>query len=124
MRLGRRELEILHVVWELREATVQDVCDRLARPAAYSTILTMMRTMESKGVLSHRVVGRTFVYSAKVSCEHVRASTLHMIRDSLFGGSAALLVSNMLSQSPMSEEDLAELRLLLHRRLDPENPHA
>ena len=40
-RLGKRELEILQVVWDMGEATVQDVCDRLARPAAYSTVLTL-----------------------------------------------------------------------------------
>ena len=113
LRLGQRELEILHIVWDLGEATVQDVVDRLERPAAYSTVLTMMRTLESKGVLGHTVDGRTFVYRPLMSREHVQSSMLSMVRDVLFRGSAAVLVNSMISQSPMSREELAELRRLL-----------
>jgi predicted transcriptional regulator len=113
LRLGKRELEILHIVWDLGEATVQDVVDRLERPAAYSTVLTMMRTLESKGVLGHRVDGRTFVYRPLMSREHVQSSMLNMVRDVLFRGSTAVLVNSMISQSPMSRADLAELRRLL-----------
>jgi len=114
-RLGKRELEIMQVVWEMGEATVQDVCDRLERAAAYSTVLTMMRTLETKGLLNHRVVGRTFVYRPQVPREEVRAALVHEMREVLFGGSAAMLVSSMLSHSPMSAEELAELRAILNR---------
>lgn len=114
-RLGKRELEILQVVWDMGEATVQDVCDRLERAAAYSTVLTMMRTLETKGLLNHRVFGRTFVYRPQVPCEKVRAALVHEMREVLFGGSAAMLVSTMLSHSPMSAAELTELRDILNR---------
>jgi predicted transcriptional regulator len=113
LRLGKRELEMLNIVWDLSEATVQDVCDRLKRPAAYSTVLTMMRTMEAKGVLGHRTDDRTFVYHARVSREHVQSSMLSSVRDILFGGSAASLVNSMLSNDPMSDDELDELRRVL-----------
>jgi predicted transcriptional regulator len=113
LRLGKRELEMLNIVWDLGEATVQDVCDRLARPAAYSTVLTMMRTMESKGVLAHRTEDRTFVYRACVTRQHVQSSMLSSVRDVLFGGSAASLVNSILSYAPMSAVELAELRRVL-----------
>jgi predicted transcriptional regulator len=114
-RLGKRELEILQVVWDLGEATVQNVCDRLQRPAAYSTVLTMTRTLEAKGLLNHRVFGRTFVYRPQVPREEVRAALVHEMREVLFGGSAAMLVSSMLSHGPMSAPELAELREILNR---------
>jgi predicted transcriptional regulator len=124
LRLGKRELEMLNIVWDLGEATVQDVCDRLARPAAYSTVLTMMRTMETKGVLGHRTDDRTFVYHARVSREHVQTSMLGTVRDVLFGGSAASLVNSMLSHAPMSPEELGELRRVLDQAAATGDRHA
>ncbi len=113
LRLGKRELEIMNVVWDLSEATVQDVCERLARPAAYSTVLTMMRTLETKGVLSHRVFGRTFIFRPMISRDDVRGSMLSTVRELLFGGSASLLVNSMISQERMNADELAELRRVL-----------
>src|SRR5262245_7021941 len=72
VRLGKRGLEIMNIVWDLGEATVQDVVDRLERPAAYSTVLTMMRALESKGLLGHRTFGRTFIYRPEMPREQVR----------------------------------------------------
>lgn len=112
-RLGKRELEIMNVVWDLGEATVQDVCDRLERPAAYSTVLTMMRTLEAKGMLSHRVFGRTFIYRPEVPRDRVRSSLIDEMRHLLFGGSAALLLNSMLSHGQLSAEELAELNRVL-----------
>ena len=112
-RLGKRELEIMNVVWDSGEATVQDVCDRLARPAAYCTVLTMMRTLETKGMLTHRVDGRTFVYRPHVPRERVRASLVHELRELVFDGSATLLVNTMLNHGTMNVADLSELRRLL-----------
>ena len=112
-RLGKRELEIMNIVWDREEATVHDVCDRLRRPAAYSTVLTMMRTLETKGMISHRVFGRTFVYRACQPRSRVRSSLLHELREMLFDGSSALLLTSMLDHGPMSAEEFAELRRLL-----------
>jgi predicted transcriptional regulator len=125
LRLGRRELEILNIVWDLGEATVQDVCDRLERRAAYSTVLTMMRTLENKGVLAHRADGRTFVYYPRISREHVQSTMLHSVRDVLFNGSIASLVNTMLNQTPMSHQELCELRQLLDKAAsESKDPHA
>jgi len=124
LRLGRRELEMLNIVWDLVEATVQDICDRLERRAAYSTVLTMMRTLENKGVLGHRTDGRTFVYHALISREQVQISMLSSVRDVLFGGSLASLLNAMLSQSAMSSQELEELRRLLDQAKPSGNPHA
>lgn len=124
VRLGKRELEIMNIVWDLGEATVQEVCDRLERRAAYSTVITMMRTLEAKGMLSHRVDARTFVYRANVPRDRVRASMLHEMRDLLFGGSPAILLHTMLSGTPMSAEELAELQTILSQVESKGAPHA
>ncbi len=120
-RLGNRELEILSVVWELGDATVHDVCERLKRPGAYTTILTMMRTLESKGYLTHHSFGRTFVYRTVVSLEEVQTARLLEVRKRLFGGSSLSLVSSMVNNSPMSETELSELRSLLEQACEARN---
>jgi len=124
LRLGQRELEIMNIVWDREEATVQDVVDRLERPAAYSTILTMMRTLESKGLLEHRVFGRTFVYRATVRRQKVQGSVLEEVRRLLFRGSPALLLNSMLSHTSMSEQEVAELRRLLDEAMARGTGHA
>src|SRR5262245_36448054 len=124
LRLGRRELEILNIVWDLGEATVLEVCERLQRRAAYSTVLTMMRTLERTGVLGHRTDGRTVVYQARIPREQVQSSMLSSVRDVLFGGSVASLINTMLSQSPMSSEELEELRRLLDQAAATKDNHA
>jgi BlaI family penicillinase repressor len=114
-RLGKRELEIMNVVWDLGEATVQDVCVRLARSSAYSTILTMMRTLEAKGLLSHTVRQRMFVYRPEVPREDVRKSILTGLCDLLFGGSPLLLVNSLLAEKAMTEPELRELDRMMKR---------
>lgn len=60
-----RELEILRVLWDRREASVREVYEAVGRSArlAQNTIQSFLRTMEEKGLVEHRVEGRTFVYA-------------------------------------------------------------
>jgi predicted transcriptional regulator len=112
-RLAPRELEIMNVVWERGEATVRDVCQALRRPAAYTTVLTMMRILESKGLLKHRAEGRTFVYRAAVPRSQVQRSMLLELRDALFAGSTSMLINTLVSGAGMSEDEREELRKML-----------
>ncbi|MBI3463616.1 MAG: BlaI/MecI/CopY family transcriptional regulator [Planctomycetes bacterium] len=122
-RLGKRELEIMNLVWDMGEATVQGVCERLERRGAYSTVLTMMRTLERKGMLTHRVSGRTFIYRPQVTRDQVQGSMLRDMRELLFGGSATLMLSSMLSHERMTATELAELRRLLDQAGTAESPN-
>ena len=95
-KLGRIELEIMHVVWDKGRATVQEVKDALIvrHPAAYSTFLTMMRTLEQKGILKHDVHedGRTYVYRPLVSREEVSTTMFQDIYHRVFRGSSERLL--------------------------------
>jgi predicted transcriptional regulator len=109
--LTRCELEIADIVWTLGEATVQDVCDNLARPLAYTTVMTTLSHLESKKNILTRVKrGRAYVYRPSVSREEVSSSMLAEVRDVLFGGSISSLVLNLLSQGPVPETDIQALR--------------
>jgi BlaI family penicillinase repressor len=118
IRLGRLELQIMSVVWDKGSATVHDVKEALAhgRKPAYSTILTMMRKLEAKGYLEHQVADRTYVYRATVSRQRARHSLLGDLLERVFEGSPALLVSSLVEQNHVTEDELREIRKLIAER--------
>jgi len=115
IRLGRLELEIMNAVWDRGDATVRQVKDALAprRKRAYSTILTMMRKLEEKGFLEHETRGRAYVYRAKVPRREVRRGLLGQLVDRLFDGSPGLLVTSLVEEEMMDEEELREIERLI-----------
>ena len=117
-RLGRLETRIMSVVWKRGTATVHEVRDTLGRgkKPAYSTILTMMRKLEAKGFLEHGVQDRKYVYRAVIDQQRVRRSVIRDLVERLFDGSPALLVSSLLEQEGVSDEEMAEIRKLMRLR--------
>ena len=123
IRLGRLELQIMHAVWDRGTATVHDVQEAISRnrKPAYSTILTMMRKLETKGYLEHDVRDRTYVYRATISRQTVRRSMLGDLLERLFEGSPSLLLSSLVEHDRVSPEQLQEIqRLASGRRKEDE----
>ncbi len=117
IRLGRLELQIMNVVWDRGKATVHDVKNALSRrKPAYSTILTMMRKLEAKGYLEHDVDGRTYVYRPSISQQAVRQGVLGDLVERLFDGSTSLLLTSLVEQNRISENELREIRKLIEER--------
>jgi len=117
IRLGRLELQIMNVVWSRGKATVHDVKNALSRrKPAYSTILTMMRKLEAKGYLKHEVDGRTYVYRPSISQQAVRQGVLGDLVERLFDGSTSLLLTSLVEQNRISENELCEIRKLIEER--------
>jgi predicted transcriptional regulator len=115
-RLTRYELELMDVLWELGEGTVQDVCDRLERPLAYTTVMTTLTLLSTKKrTLDRHKRGRAFIYRPSVSREEVSRSMISDLRDVLFGKQLPTLVLNLLSEESVSESDLAALRAALEK---------
>jgi len=115
-RLTRYELEIMDVVWRLEQATVQDVCDALSRPLAYTTVMTTLSLLErKKKVLERSKRGRAYVYRPVVSREEVSRSLLDDLKQVLFGDSLPSLVLNLVEEGKLSEADLEALRKALNR---------
>ena len=97
------------------EATVAEVHEALReeRGLAPTTIATMLRKMEDKGVVDHRVEGRHFIYRPVISENEVRSSMVGELLDRLFAGDPAALVSHLVSDHDLDDEDLDRLRALL-----------
>jgi BlaI family penicillinase repressor len=113
-----RELDVMSVLWENGPSTVADVKDRLTDPLAYTTVLTVLRILEEKGHVAHEEEGRAFRYRALVGRSEARVSALERLRRTLFDGSAELLVSHLVADRTLSEDELEGIRKLLDERLD------
>jgi len=110
--LGDLQAAIMRVLWQQGEATASDVYRALLpeRGLAPTTIATMLRKMEEKGVVEHRASGRQFVYRPTVSQDAVRRSMVSELVERLFGGDPAALVSHLVSEHEVDAAELEELR--------------
>ncbi len=116
-RLGNLQLRIMQVLWQTKRASVSDVHDRLdGERLAYTTIATMLRKMESRGLVRHRVEGRRFIYEAAVSNDAVTRHMADDLVDRLFEGSLAGTVSHLLSTREVSTAELDQLERMIQRR--------
>ena len=115
--LARRERQIMDVIHRLEEATVGEVLDQLADPPSYSSVRTMIRLLESKGLLSHRQDGKRYVYKAIQSREAASRSALRKLMDVFFAGSATDAVAAILDVSSESLEpgDLDRMAKLIRQ---------
>ena len=112
-RIGDLQLRILRVLWDRGEASVADVLAGLDGEHAYTTIATMLRKMEDRGLVRHREEGRKFVYRADVSASDVSQGLSSRLIDRLFAGSIAGAVSHLLETREIDPAELEELERLL-----------
>ncbi len=115
-----RELDVMSVLWDLGSATVAEVNERLEDDLAYNTVLTILRILESKGLVAHTMHGRAHRYHPLLGREEAGRSVLGRLRDKVFSGSAELLVAHLVSDEQLSPAAVRRLRTLLDQRLEGE----
>ena len=116
LHLTQRELDIMSVLWELGEATANEVRERVDPSLAYTSISTMIRTLEMKGYVSHRRgEGKTHVYYPVIDAEMAGESALGRVLDKIYGGSPLKLLAHLVEQRKLSDGELARMRDLLER---------
>ena len=110
-----RELQILKVLWQRKEATVREVYETLRDdvPIVQNTVQAFLRLMEDKGLVAHRTEGRTFVYRATSTGERTKKDLLSGLIDSVFDGALDELVASAFAAKKPSREELERLRELL-----------
>jgi len=118
--LGETEMEVLHHVWDLGEATVKDVRNRILenREVAYTTIMTVMKNLADKGYLKYRKEGVTYVYSPAEEPESVRFSLVKDLVKKVFKGSTAELVQTLVQGEKLTEKELNEIRRMIDEMED------
>jgi BlaI family penicillinase repressor len=109
------ETEILRLLWQLEEGTVQGICDALPakRKIAYKTVQTLLKRLEDKGYLRHRVEGKAHVFYPAVQREQVVRRTVLDFVDRLFGGDPRPLMQFLAEDGHVDADDLDELKKLI-----------
>ncbi|MHA7129872.1 BlaI/MecI/CopY family transcriptional regulator [Algoriphagus namhaensis] len=109
------ELEILAILWELGEASVRQVHERLAqtKDTGYTTTLKIMQIMHGKGLVSRDEKSRSHIYRPATNKSETQSSLLKNLMNTAFGGSAQNLVMQALGQENPSKEELDEIRAFL-----------
>jgi BlaI family penicillinase repressor len=115
-RLTRCELELMDVLWQKGEATVQEVCDELTRPLAYTTVMTTLGLLHSKKKVLKRVKrGRAHVYQPLISRDEVSRAVLSDLRDVLFADQIPMLVLGLLEDGQFSQADVEALKAAIRK---------
>ena len=112
------ETEILRLVWQTGEATVQQVYGALPdhRKVTYMTVATLLRRLEEKGYLRHRLRGKAFVYAPAARKEDVIRRTISDLVERLFGGNPVPLMQHLAQHSGITDEDIERLKELAKKK--------
>jgi predicted transcriptional regulator len=113
-----RELDVMAVLWRRGSGTVAEVRDALSTDFAYTTVLTVLRTLEDKGFVSHAIEGKAHRYYPLVKQEAAGKSALARLLDTVFDGSRELLLTQLVSDRDVDAKTLRHLRDVLNERLD------
>jgi predicted transcriptional regulator len=117
--ITKAQEEILRVLWDIREGVVTDVIDKLPDPKpAYNTVATVIKVLEKKGYVSHKVYGKTFVYFPLVSKEDYAHYTFSNSYMQLFNGSLNQVVSFFVKEDKVSLKELEELKNYLETEIE------
>lgn len=112
-----RELDVMAVLWESGSGTVTEVRDGLEDDLAYNTVLTILRTLEDKGFVTHLTEGKAHRYLPAVSQDMAGKSALSRVLDKIFAGSPEMLLTQLVSDRDIDPAELKRLRKLLDDRM-------
>lgn len=106
------ELRLMNVLWTKGSATVSDVVDAVSpgTPLHYSTVLTTLRILESKGYLRHTKEGRAFVYRPAVARDQEREKAVTTLLRRFFDGSPERLMLNLVERGKIDSGELTRLK--------------
>ena len=105
-----RELDVMAVLWERGSGTVSEVRDGMDDDLAYTTVLTILRTLEEKGFVTHLAEGKAHRYLPAVTPALAGKSALSRVLDKIFSGSPEMLLTQLVSDRKLDARTLKRLR--------------
>jgi BlaI family transcriptional regulator, penicillinase repressor len=113
--LTENELEVMQVLWKQAPLTVSDILNYIQRKPvpAYTSLLTLVQTMEKKGYIKHEKSGKAFAYLPILKQEKFLISEVKRMGKRLFGGSPGKLVLNLVENEQLSQSEIEALKQLL-----------
>ncbi len=110
-----KELEILTALWELGEASVQQVHELTASKSGYTTTLKLMQIMFEKGLLDRRKEGKKHIYVARLDKMDAQRSGVLQMMETLFGGSVFGFAQSFLGSTKPDKNELQKIKDLINR---------
>lgn len=113
--LGTAEAEILRLVWDLKEASAQQIWEALpeGRDVAPATVLTVLRRLRDKGFLKSRTLGKAHFFSPAIQPQRVISKTVGELLKRFFGGDPVPLVMHLAETHQIDQDDVARLQEML-----------
>lgn len=113
--LSPTETEILRTVWQLDKAAVQEVYENFPkkRKISFTTVQTLLRRLEKKGYLKHKVRGNANIYYAAVNMESVLKRTVNDFLERVFGGDPIPLMMYLAKHGKVTTQDIKKLIKLI-----------
>ena len=116
-RLTEKELEVMKLLWDRGPLTVNEIRDVLGSATAYTTVLSLLQTLEHKGHVGHSRYGRAYKYGALTREHNVKRRAVSQMIARFFSGSPSLLMSHLVEHKKLSQHELRELRDLVDQHL-------
>jgi BlaI family penicillinase repressor len=115
--LGETEMEVLNHVWELGEASVSEVREKILenRKVAYTTVMTVLKNLANKNYLKYRKEGLSYIYSAAIHPEDVRYNLVDRLVDKVFHGSPKDLVQALVQHEKLSDSEREEIKRMIDK---------
>lgn len=109
-KLGKREEQIMQVVWKQKEVFIRDIIQALPEPKPhYNTVATIVKILVEKGFLQAEKIGNTYRYSSLVALSKYREQDLATIKKKYFGNSFSKMMAHFAKEENLSDEELEEL---------------
>ena len=120
-QLGRRERQIMDILFRARRATAADVQAALGEPVSNSAVRGMLRHLASKGYVAHEQDGPRYVYFPVHRPEEASRSALRHLVDTFFRSSPSSAIAALLDmkEGPLSDAEYERLSRLLEEAREP-----
>ena len=118
MHLTSRELDVMAVLWDRGSATVAEVLEDLGEGLAYTTVLTVLRGLETKGAVRHDEEGKAYRYFPRIKPSRIGGRSLERLLEKVYQGSRELLLTQLVADRRVSADELKRLRRLIDERLE------
>jgi predicted transcriptional regulator len=119
--LAEREAQLMEVLWDRGPSTVNEVQAQLRDELAYTTVLSHLRTLESKGYVGHTEEGRAHRYHALIERADAQRGALGALLSKLFKGSADALLLHLVSDDRLTAKQVERIEARLRKKARKES---
>lgn len=117
--LTKAEEQVMQILWKVGKGFVKDILDEFEEPKpAYNTVSTIVRILETKGFIDHKVYGKTHLYFPLVARDEYRKSYVQSMLNGYFGSSLKQLVSFFSKEDEISIQELEEIRKMIDDKIE------